>query len=154
MTITKTSHLSPFQSQQIDKLWNEEYPEKLKDRFGVLLEGTDNFQHYLIEDENKKIIAWLVIFEKEQEKRFSIIVDSKHKGKGLGCLLINRLKEEVDEFYGWVIDHGNDKKINGENYRSPLPFYVKQGFKILEDVRIDSEMINAVKVQWGKINER
>ncbi|MES2560179.1 MAG: GNAT family N-acetyltransferase [Bacteroidota bacterium] len=129
-------------------MWNEEYPVKLKDRFPLLLEGVVNYNHYLIEDEEYNVLAWAVIFEKEQQIRFSIIVAAAHMGKGLGGLLIDTIKRDYTEFYGWVIDHNNDVKSNGEQYRSPMPFYLRHGFEILKDERIDTEMIRAVKIKW------
>lgn len=150
MNIQQTKQLTEQQFQQINQLWNNEYPVTLKDRFGLLLEGVENYTHYLIEDEQKTVVAWAVDFEKDNEIRFSIIVDSKQQGKGLGRLLINRLKEEVNEFYGWVIDHNNDLKANGEYYQSPLSFYEKHDFEVLQDVRVDTEMLKAVKIKWAK----
>lgn len=146
--ITKTKVLSRLHFDQINQLWNEEYPLKLKDRFPILLDGVSNYNHFVIENENGDAIAWAVDFEKEEQIRFSIIVASKYKGKGLGSALINRLKEEHAAFYGWVIDHNEDIKANGENYSSPLPFYFKHGFQIVPEKRIDTEMIRAVLIQW------
>jgi hypothetical protein len=40
----------------------------------------------------------------------------------LGSSLVEKLKLENEEFYGWVIDHDNDIKSNGENYKTPIPF--------------------------------
>ena len=88
------------------------------------------------------------MFEHSNQIRFSIIVSKEHQGKGLGKLLLDHLKATHDEFFGWVIDHNNDLKLNGENYISPLPFYLKQGFEIIPNQRIDSEMIQAVLVGW------
>ena len=88
------------------------------------------------------------MFEHSNQNRFSIIVSKEHQGKGLGNLLLDHLKVTHDEFYGWVIDHNNDLKLNGENYISPLPFYLTQGFEIIPNQRIDSEMIEAVLVGW------
>src|SRR5690606_4011077 len=107
--ITKT--LSQTQFDQIIKLWNAEYPIKLQNRFELLLIDVQNYNHYLIE-ENNQILAWAVAFDKENETRFSIIVKDEHKGKELGTLLIEKLKFELGEFYGWVIDHDNDLKAN------------------------------------------
>ncbi len=148
MEVTRTKHLTDNQFQQIDKLWDEEYPLKLKGRFGIMLDGVENFSHYLIEDETNHILAWAVEFQKDQEIRFSIVVHSQHQGKGLGKVLINQLKADLGEFYGWVIDHNDDKKENKENYKSPLLFYQKLGFEILHDQRIDSELLKAVKIKW------
>lgn len=150
MNIQQTKQLTDIQFQQINQLWNDEYPVTLKDRFGLLLDGVENYTHYLIEDAQKNIIAWAVGFEKDNEIRFSIIVDAQQQGKGLGQLLINRLKEALDEVYGWVIDHNNDLKANGEYYQSPLSFYEKQGFEVLRDIRVDTEMLKAVKIKWAK----
>ena len=148
MKIISTKILSEKQSGQINQLWNDEYPLKLKDRFPILLDGADWHNHYIILDDEQNVIAWAVDFEKEKQIRFSIIVASKHKGKGLGGLLIDKLKEENKEFYGWVIDHNNDLKSNGEHYHTPMPFYIKHGFEILNEFRIDNEMIKAVLVKW------
>ncbi|MEO6305398.1 MAG: GNAT family N-acetyltransferase [Bacteroidia bacterium] len=147
MEIVKTKYLTDNQFRQINQLWNEEYPVNLKDRFGVLLDGVENYNHYFIEDEYHNIVAWAVDFEKENEVRFSIIVGSNNQGKGIGRLLVNRLKKDLGEFYGWVIDHNNDKKENGQDYQSPLLFYIKHGFEVLHNCRIDTELLKAVKVK-------
>ncbi|MFZ4798020.1 MAG: GNAT family N-acetyltransferase [Bacteroidia bacterium] len=147
--IIKTKQLTSHQFSQINQLWNNEYPLKLKDRFPILLDGVENFNHYLIEDAKKNVIAWAVDFEKENQIRFSIIVAFCHQEKGFGGMLIEKLKHENDEFYGWVIDHNEDLKSSGEFYQSPMPFYLKHGFEILNDNRIDNEMIRAVLVKWS-----
>jgi hypothetical protein len=60
-----------------------------------------------------------------------------------------KLKAENHEFYGWVIDHDMDVKLNGEHYKSPMPFYLKHDFEILSEQRIDSEMIRAVLIRYS-----
>ena len=150
MKIVTSKILSENQSSQINQMWNDEYPLKLKDRFPILLDGAIWFNHYIIEDEKQNVCAWAVDFKKDDQIRFSIIVDNKHKGKGLGALLIDQLKAENNEFYGWVIDHNEDEKANGERYLSPMPFYLKHGFEILNEFRIDNEMIRAVLIKWSK----
>jgi hypothetical protein len=74
---------------------------------------------------------------------------SFHKGKGLGSLLVERLKTENELFYGWVIDHNNDVKSNGEQYQTPMPFYLKHEFVLLNEVRMETEIISAVKIKWS-----
>lgn len=147
--IVKTKQLNPLQFAQINELWNNEYPINLKDRFPVLLDEVENFNHYIINDANQNVIAWAVDFEKDNQIRFSIIVSSSHQGNGLGGLLIEKLKQDNNEFYGWVIDHNNDLKSNGKQYISPMPFYIKHGFEVLNNNRIESEMIRAVLIKWN-----
>jgi hypothetical protein len=149
MDIIKTTQLTPLQSSQVNQLWNDEYPLKLKDRFPILLVGVGNFNHYIMENANQNVIAWAIDFEKENQIRFSIIVSSNNQCKGFGGLLIEKLKQENDEFYGWVIDHNEDLKSSGEFYLSPMPFYLKHGFEILNDNRIENEMIRAVLIKWS-----
>ena len=153
MEIIQTKTLSSVQSEQINSLWNSEYPLKLKDRFPILLEGTTWHNHFLIEDSNHAVIAWAVMFEHSNQIRFSIIVSKEHQEKGLGKILLDHLKATHDEFFGWVIDHNNDLKSEGENYTSPLPFYLKQGFEIIPNQRIDTEMIQAVLLSYKKSNQ-
>lgn len=57
MVIFKTKSLTPYQIQQINQLWNEESPLNLKDRFGLLLDGVNDYNHYLIEDIYKNILG-------------------------------------------------------------------------------------------------
>lgn len=148
MNIIRTRILSVNQFYCIHRLWNEEYPATLKDRFPLLLEGVVNYHHYIIEDTDQNVIAWAVDFEKEGQVRFSIIVSSAHKGKGLGTQLVEQLKTNNNELYGWVIDHNEAIKANGETYQSPMAFYLKHDFKILKDIRLDTEMIKAVRIKW------
>lgn len=147
MRITKTKTLTESQFEQINQMWNEEYPMNLIDRFPLLLDGVEFFNHYLIEKENV-VLAWAVDFFKDNETRFSIIVGAEQKHKGYGTLLMNRLKLDLGEFSGWVIDHNNDQKMNGEVYQSPVDFYLKVGLEILPQERIDNEMISAVKMKF------
>jgi hypothetical protein len=70
MNIIKTKKLSDIQSTQINQLWNDEYPLKLKDRFPILLDGADWHNHYIILDEEQNVIAWAIDFEKEKQIRF------------------------------------------------------------------------------------
>ena len=37
-------------------------------------------------------------------------------------------------------------KSNGENYESPLSFYIKQGFEVLHNKRIETDLLKAVKI--------
>jgi GNAT superfamily N-acetyltransferase len=151
-TIIQTKELSNSQVEQIDRAWNDEYPIKLNNRFGILLNDAKSYMHYIIENEKQEVIAWGVMFEKEDERRFSILVVNKYKGQGLGKQLIDAFKNDYPIFYGWVIDHDNDVKANGEKYVSPLPFYLQLGFTILKEQRIDTEVLAAVKVKF--VSER
>jgi len=91
-----------------------------------------------------------ITFNRDNLILFAIIVDSKNQGKGFGSLFLNKLKDLQNELNGWVIDHDNDSKLNGSQYKSPLAFYIKNNFEVLNNFRIDNEKISAVRIQWKK----
>lgn len=147
MEIKHTSSLSPEENAHVNQLWNEEYPVTLIDRFPLLLNDTTFSDHFVI-FVDQKLVGWTVIFTKDGEKRFSILVDSNHQGKGIGTRLIELLFTHYDDFYGWVIDKDYFLKKDGSRYLSPLPFYQKLNFKVLPDQRIDTDMLSAVKIHF------
>jgi len=150
----KTSKLSKSQKQEICDLWNNEYPEKLNYRnladFENYLKNLSKQSHIIMVNKDQNIKGWYFDFIRESEKWFAIILDSKFQGKGLGIKMLNLAKEKESELNGWVIDHSNDKKQNGEIYESPLSFYLKNGFELLMKNRLEHEKISAVKIKWKK----
>lgn len=101
-------------------------------------------------DESQNIRGWCFDFIRENEKWFVIVVDSKLHGIGLGTKLLNAAKEKEVELNGWVVDHNRDRKKNGDFYRSPLDFYLKNGFEKLSESRLVLDKISAVNIKWKK----
>jgi hypothetical protein len=83
MIIHKTEFLSAKQFSEINALWNQEYPLQLKDRLALLLENNTKTIHFYLLDKFEQIMAWSVLFEKEEDLRFSILVSRKHQKHGL-----------------------------------------------------------------------
>ena len=154
MEFVKTSKLSKLQKQEICDLWNNEYPEKLNYKalfeFEQYLRSLENPSHVIMLDENQKIKGWYFDFYRDDEKWFVLILNSKCQRKGWGRKILNLAKEKETELNAWVIDHNKYKKRNGELYKSPLNFYVKNGFEIMLETRLQNEKIAAVKIK-GKI---
>lgn len=148
--IVHTRNLTPIQLNQIDELWNLNYPINLKDRFRILLVETTHQNHYLLMNSNNRMLGWAMDFEREDEIWFSILVDGDEKGKGYGARLMQAMMERNSRLSGWVIDHGNDLLHDGSAYQSPLPFYERMGFVTQQDARINTSIISAVKVSWQK----
>ncbi|MEN9971934.1 MAG: hypothetical protein RIS20_281 [Bacteroidota bacterium] len=152
MIIHKTEFLSAKQFSEINALWNQEYPLQLKDRLALLLENNTKTIHFYLLDKFEQIMAWSVLFEKEEDLRFSILVSRKHQKHGLGSILLTEMKKEDLAFSGWVIDHDLDLLSDGSNYPSPLNFYLKNGFIVDESHRLNNEMIKAVLVRYRPLN--
>lgn len=153
MEIIEKEILSIEEKEVLRVLWNNEYPERLHlktlEDFDLYLNGLSNTKHYLLFDDLNKIIGWTFTFLREGEDWFAIILDSKIQGKGNGSLLINEIKKKNTSLNGWVIDNENEVKQNNEFYKSPMPFYIKQGFTILTETRIENEKMSAVKINWN-----
>ncbi|MDP5093060.1 MAG: GNAT family N-acetyltransferase [Polaribacter sp.] len=154
MEFIKLTKLSKTQKKEILNLWNNEYPVKLNyktlSEFEKYLENLAGQSHILMINENQKIEGWYFDFIRENEKWFAIILNSNYHGKGFGTKILNLAKEKKSELNGWVIDKNNHNKKNGELYKSPLDFYLKNGFEKLAKNRLELEIISAVKIKWKK----
>ncbi len=154
MKITKTENLSADQKQNIVRLWNAEYPAKLQhsgiESFDEYLSTKADLQHYLLTDENETIKGWLATFIRDEEKWFALLVDVTEQKKGYGTMLLDKVKEFENELNGWVMDHEKDVKASGEIYLSPLRFYLKNEFEILNEIRLETEIMSAVKIKWSR----
>ncbi len=146
--------LSKPERLELFDLWNKEYPERLNyksiEEFDRYLNNLVEQSHILLLDSNKKIKGWYFDFKRDNEKWFGIVLDSKIHSKGYGTKMMTIAKQKESELNGWVIDHNRDKKYNGEQYESPLSFYLKIGFEKLTTERLESDKISAVKVRWRK----
>ena len=91
-----------------------------------------------------------MVFNRDKMERFSILVSAENQNSGVGSRLIEFMKIHNTRLTGWVIDINNSVKMNGEIYKSPIMFYLKHGFNIEEENRIDNELLNAVLISWKK----
>ena len=152
MKLLEVNDLTSEEKQAILNLWNKEYPSRLAYKkfsdFDKYLNDLTNKTHFLLTNDLQEILGWGFKFERDSEKWFAIIIDSHIKGNGWGTLILEAIKKNVTELNGWVIDHNNDLKLNGETYRSPLKFYLKHGFTCNHDIRLETEKISAVKIEW------
>lgn len=98
MRIEIIKNLTADQIKEIDLLWNEGYPVKLKNRFGMLLDGISEYEHHLLLNELNKVIGWAVAFLRNGEIWFSIIISSANQNKGYGKILIESLKKKFQQF--------------------------------------------------------
>lgn len=81
---------------------------------------------------------------------FLAILDSAIQGKKYGTQLLDMAKEANKEVNRWVIKSDSYIKVNGNTYKSPIEFYRKNGFKILDNTQLKNNQISAIKVQWVK----
>ena len=152
LEIIQTTELNEQARKQVLDLWNNEYPEKISynnlTEFDNYLQNLTNLKHFLLTNDIGLILGWALTFDRDNDKWFAIILSEKIKGKGLGRKILDEIKNSEPILNGWVIDHDNDNKNNGQQYISPLKFYEKCGFAILSDVRLELDKISAVKIKW------
>ncbi len=152
MNVIETKTLSLQQKLSIIRLWNQEYPHQL---MFETVEDLDNYLiqlidlvHYFVLGEGHQIIAWASLFERNREKWFAIIVGRNMQGNGLGTSLLNMLKTNETLLNGWLIDQNNYLRADGTQYQSPAAFYLKNGFTICLDTRLEAEKLSAIKIKW------
>lgn len=150
-TLLKVNTLTIDQKLAILSLWNNEYPKQLNysdlNELEVYLEPLLNSTHYLLQAENQDLKGWAITFDRENERWFAIIISSAEQRKGYGAKLLEELKTDNSKLNGWVTDHSNYFKSNGEPYLSPLEFYLKSGFSTVPDQRIENDKLSAVKIR-------
>lgn len=152
MNILETLALTPSQLIAVLALWNQEYPENLNYSmadFEKYLHALTNIKHYLLSAYDGIVAGWAFTFNRDEQKWFAIILDQSKQMQGYGTHILNKLKETEPELNGWVIDHNNYLKANGEPYKSPLGFYIKNKFEVTS-TRLETEKLSAVKIIWRK----
>jgi len=146
--------LSQKHKNEIVELWNKEYPEKLcfpsLADFEVYLSELNDQAHILMLDRKNTVCGWYFDFLRDNERWFTLIIDSCFQGNSYGSAILDRAKAGASELNGWIVDHNNYKKKSREVYRSPVAFYLKNGFVKMENSRLDSEKIAAVKMKWKR----
>nr|WP_315247950.1 hypothetical protein [uncultured Flavobacterium sp.] len=129
-----------------------EYPGRLiyktAEDFDIYLNGLLNTKHYLLLDDENKINGWAYTFLRENEDWFGLILNHNFQEKGNGSLLIDLIKSKNNSLNGWVNDGEKEVKQNGSFYTSPMQFYLKKGFTIIPEIRIENEKLSAVKINW------
>ncbi|NVJ45722.1 MAG: GNAT family N-acetyltransferase [Cytophagia bacterium] len=154
MRLVRVKAPSEEQKTQIYEIWNVEYPSKIGykhiSEFEAYLDKLVDQHHILALDEHEKVLGWFFDFIRNEERWFAIILDSSLHGKGVGSKMLDLAKSSNTVLNAWVTDHNTDLKRNGEYYQSPLQFYIKNGFEVLTDVRIETDILSAVKIRWNK----
>ena len=97
---------------------------------------------------NDDIAGWAASFTTGPVRSFFIMIDGAYHGKGYGTQLLDHIKQHNPKLFAWAIDHNEDIKSDGSSYPSPVSFYLKNGFIINEDLRLENELLSAVNILW------
>lgn len=154
MPISQIHTLNTEQKMDIVRLWNTEYPVHLNYRdlsgFDEYLQGLTQPLHFILNDVQNHIQAWLVTFTRDDARWFAMILDGALQGQGIGSKLLDEAKKLENELNGWVTDHSRDIRTDGKPYHSPIGFYLKNGFEVLPDIRLEKGSLSTVKIRWRK----
>ena len=152
--IHEVNQLDHKQKEEIMMLWNAEYPIKFMYHdlvdFEKYLNGLEDQNHQLVVNDQNEVLGWFMDFIRDNDRWFTIVLDTSIKGKGLGTKLLDRAKEKNVVLNGWVTDHDNFLKKDGKNYQSPIRFYEKNGFIIHPEITFQSEKGSLIKIRWQK----
>lgn len=151
LPFSKTRLLSPAQQQAALALWNAEYPAGLQ--YGSLAEleaylaGLEDVWYYLYPATDTPL-AWGFTFLRNGERWFALLLHRSIQGRGIGSQLLAAFKADNAALCGWATDVAHFRKADGSPYLSPLDFYRKNGFSILTEIRLQTDVLSAVKVVW------
>jgi GNAT superfamily N-acetyltransferase len=148
--ITKTE-LSTSDKKELCEIWNQVYPEHIAHKtvasFEAYLYTLNNTLHHIIY-EGHSAAAWAVEFDREGERWFAMLIANGRQRRGIGRHLLEKIQNRNKLIHGWVIDHDEYQLASGRTYYSPMVFYLKCGFEILPDQRLETSQISAVKIRW------
>lgn len=151
--IIETDSLTEVQQTELLNLWNAAYPATLfhphVESFDRYLNDLENKKFYLILN-NDLVTAFAMQFVRDEETWFAVIVNENAQKKGLGKSLLAALQSTNERLSGWVIDTNGYQRVDGQTYLSPLEFYIKNNFRIVEEQRLENERISAVKIIWNR----
>ncbi len=157
MEFLELNELNSSLKEEVFKLWNQEYPLNLhytstKDFEEYLAKLHDHF-HIILLDEYEGIIGWYFDFLRDNERWFATIINSRFQGMGFGKKLLERAKYKRKILNAWVIESKDYLKANGQKYISPVEFYKKSGFRIHQDIKLENNKIQAIKISWKRGDE-
>lgn len=154
MEFVETKFLDNGQKKRIIALWNLEYPKKLELStvldFEKYLDGLSDKNYIVLMDENKALKGWLIYFVRDRERCFAMLIDKTLQGMGWGSRLLDLAKQRNNELNGWVIPSNKETKSDGSIYKSPVGFYLKNDFEILNSSEQDKNGITGIKLRWKK----
>lgn len=125
LKLIEVNDLDSTSKKSLLAIWNSEYPIQLQhgdlDGFDLYLKPLINQKHMLLLD--KSIVkGWYFEFDRDNARWFAMLLDQSIKNKGWGSRMLSKAKSTATYLSGWVIDHNNYRKANGETYKSPLGF--------------------------------
>ncbi|HAD97751.1 MAG TPA: hypothetical protein DCG19_10120 [Cryomorphaceae bacterium] len=152
--LVKKSFLNLQDKLDIRAIWNSEYPHSVRfteiEGLEKYLAGLSDITHYLVYSD-KGVAGWLPVFTREGERWFALLVRSDFQRKGLGKQLLDHARKSERVLNGWVVDKAGFVKSNGQEYRSPLSFYLNNGFDVIPEVRLETEQLSFVKIRWSAV---
>jgi GNAT superfamily N-acetyltransferase len=136
-------------------IWQAEYPGIIKynniSSFSDFLSNLQETEYYLAINKVGHLSGLAYVFTRDAEKWFAIMLYSSYQSKGIGTKLLNCIKHNYSAINGWVVAQNDLKKNNGELYKSPLLFYIKNNFTILENQTTIKNGMHLHKINWTKI---
>jgi GNAT superfamily N-acetyltransferase len=155
MKIIRKKELTVSEKKRLLEIWNNEYPKSISypdiESFEKYFSEFSDIIFLLLIDNEERINGFYYDFIRDGERWFAMLLDSSVHGNGYGTMLLNAAKKENNILNGWVVEKSNFKKQNGDFYRSPGVFYLKNGFKLLQNSRLENEKLSAVKIVWENI---
>ncbi len=105
----------------------------------------------IIATSDEKLIGWLMVSfaDKLGIYHFNMLVHRDFQRTGIGSKLLLNAKEHFNELYGVVVPVNRYKRRDGTQYRSPLEFYLRNGFQLTGKKFIGYKDVTMVEIKWS-----
>ena len=150
--VVNTDQPNLLECEFVFNLRNKEYPSTIsfKNKYEAhsYISSLKKARHLFLK-KHDRLIGWAYTALRDGETWFAIIVSSEFQGSGLGSLLLTELKKINEELYGWVVEDNIYIKGDGNVYKSPLAFYLKNGFT-KDNVTNETPILKTTRISWKK----
>jgi GNAT superfamily N-acetyltransferase len=79
-----------------------------------------------------------------------MILSRNSQGKGYGKQLLQKVQQEKNTLYGWVVVESDYIRNDGLPYPSPLNFYLKMGFQLMNE-KWETTTLKMERIVWSRV---
>lgn len=158
MEIRRNTSLTDIEIEELLVIQNKRLPDNLYTEFDEFKRRLSNYrdpEYITLHDEDDTILGFVILrsIGVDNHRYGILIVDDVAAGNTYGKQIIDAAKESNDNLYGWVYDGDHRKTKDGSKYKSPLTYYITQGFKIDKPKKVHPSVEEDGKIKrikWEK----
>lgn len=136
---------------EINSSENPKFTRDIKyETFKNFLKKSDDLKIITATSE-EKLLGWLMVSFADRLGiyHFNMVVHRDFQRTGIGGKLLINAKLHYKELYGVVVPVNRYKRRDGTQYRSPLDFYLKNGFTTTGKKFVEYRDVTMLEIKWS-----